>query len=346
ERLAGAATVQLVVSNSGSDTRTLLTGLDQLERFTLTLPGVDAGISIADILKRMNRVLPGNPGETGEEIPRDDERLRLIIRDYLSQDESLSRLITRDGSQAMLVLRINMFGSNELRELTRAIDKWSVSNLPDGVTQQATGSIILLNDASDDVATSQSSSLAIALVSIYLMMVVTFRSFATALLALIPNLLPIVAYFGFLGWSGTTLDITTSLVASAVLGLAVDNAVHMIRRYRQCVAESPISDPEAARLDEGRAMWLTMLRTGKPMVLANLMLIAAFLIFVLSSFVPVRTAGVLWALTILACLAADLVFLPALMKTRLFARIATAGTARQEGSTEHEYTERLVANND
>src|SRR4029450_11358359 len=138
------------------------------------------------------------------------------------------------------------------------------------------------------IAESQSSSLAIALITIYLVMVVLFRSFSTGLLALIPNLLPIVGYFGFLGWSGTPLDLTTSLVASAVLGLAVDNAVHMIRRYRQCVAERT-GDTQSAQAtsamsanDAGWAMWLAMLRTGKPMVLANLMLIAAFLVFVLS----------------------------------------------------------------
>jgi predicted RND superfamily exporter protein len=228
----------------------------------------------------------------------------------------------------VIILRANLFSSNELRELTRQIDEWSVVNLPPGITQRATGSIILLNDASDAVAASQSSSLAIALVTIYLMMVVLFRSFSTGLLALIPNLLPIVCYFGFLGWSGTALDITTSLVASAVLGLAVDNAVHMIRRYRQCVAErrptaGGIAVPAAlSATDEGWAMWLTMLRTGKPMVLANLMLIAAFLVFVLSSFVPVRIAGILWALGIGTCLLADLIFLPVLMKSKLFARAA------------------------
>jgi predicted RND superfamily exporter protein len=65
-----------------------------------------------------------------------------------------------------------------------------------------------------------------------------------------------------------------------------------------------------------------MLRTGKPMILANLMLIAAFLVFVLSSFVPVRIAGILWALGIGTCLLADLIFLPVLMKSKLFARAA------------------------
>lgn len=334
ERLAGAATIQLVVTRgpgSGAEAD-FFRSAATLEQFALKQPGVDSAISVVDIVKRINTVLPRRDADTHdatvEEIP-DDARLSTIFRDYLSQDESLSHLVSANRSQLVIILRSNLFSSNELHELTRQIDEWSVVNLPAGITQRATGSIILLNDASDAVAASQSSSLMIALVTIYLMMVVLFRSFATGLLALIPNLIPIVWYFGALGWSGTPLDITTSLVASAALGLAVDNAVHMIRRYRQCVAEcqqgSAENGAERGVLptpDEGKAMWLTMLRSGKPMVLANVMLIAAFLIFVLSSFVPVRIAGLLWALTIGACLGGDLIFLPVLMKSRIFARAA------------------------
>jgi hypothetical protein len=58
------------------------------------------------------------------------------------------------------------------------------------------------------------------------------------------------------------------------------------------------------------------------MVLANVMLVAANLIFVVSSFVPVRRAGLMWALGLSACLIADLIFLPALMKSGIFARAA------------------------
>jgi len=316
ERLAGAATVQLVVSGASGSVSdpSFLLAASRLEQFATRQPGVDAAVSIVDIVARINSVLPGAPEQMSATIPGDRMRLTSIIRDYLSEDESLTRLVSGDGSRVVIVLRVNLFSSNELRRLTKQIEEWCAQNLPPSLSVRATGSIILLNDASDAVAASQSSSLAIALVTIYLMMVVLFRSFATGLLALIPNLLPIICYFGILGWSGTPLDITTSLVASAVLGLAVDNAVHMIRRYRQSAAER--------ELNEGWAMWLTMLRTGKPMVLANVMLIAAFLIFVLSSFVPVRVAGLLWASTIAGCLAADLVFLPVLMKTKLFARAA------------------------
>ncbi|HKA21931.1 MAG TPA: efflux RND transporter permease subunit [Blastocatellia bacterium] len=341
QRLAGGATVQIVVSGAPgaiTDPQFLRSAL-KLERFALTQPGVDAGISAVDIINRIDSLMPRPVRNVGNEsagdlpsnvqdVPADPRRLSAIFRDYLSEDSSLSRLVSSDGSRMVIILRVNLFSSNELRELTQNIDRWSAANLPSGVSQRATGSIILLNDASDAVAESQSSSLAIALVTIYLMMVVLFRSFATGLLALIPNLIPIVGYFGFLGWTGIPLDITTSLVASAVLGLAVDNAVHMIRRYRQCVAErKSVAGPVEASEDisstnAGWAMWLSMLRTGKPMVLANFMLIAAFLVFVLSSFVPVRIAGILWALGIGSCLAADLVLLPVLMKSKIFVRAA------------------------
>lgn len=326
ERLSGAATVQLVVSGApGSVTDPeFLRAVSSLEHFSLTQPGVDAAVSVADIVGRINDVLLGT-STSSPNIPTDRARLTSILRDYLSNDVLVSRLVSPDNSRAVVVLRANLFSSNELRELTRSIGNWVTQNLPSTVTVTPTGSIILLNDASDAVAASQSSSLAIALVTIYLMMVVLFRSFATALLALIPNLLPIICYFGFLGWSGTALDITSSLVASAVLGLAVDNAVHMIRRYRQCTAERGVPSEgtrSVATANDGWAMWLTMLRTGKPMVLANGMLIAAFLIFVLSSFVPVRIAGLLWAAGISVCLISDLIFLPVLMRTKLFARAA------------------------
>jgi len=317
ERLAGAATVELVVSGPPGaiyDPR-FLGSVDSIERFALAQPGVDSAISVVDIVKRIGGLL--GPAGSPDQIPPDKKVVQGLYRDFLSEEPSLARLVDAKsggpGSRAVVILRTNLYSSNKLRRLTSDISGWAGQNLPGDTRVDATGSVVLLDNASDAVAASQLSSMLIALTSIYIMMVVLFRSLLTGLLALIPNLLPIVGFFGFLGWTGIPLDITTSLVATAALGLAVDNAVHMIRRYRQSCGQSH---------DEGWAMWYTMLRTGKPMILANLMLIAAFLIFIGSSFVPVRLGGLLWAVTISACLASDLIFLPVLMKTRFFARSA------------------------
>ena len=312
QQLAGASVLQVVVRGNPNAIKqpSFIQAVTQLENYARQQPGVDAAISIADIIQKFNAALPGKP----EEFATNPARLQTIIKDYLSQNDSFHKFVSRDDASTVILLRTNLFGSDEVRQLVQSLNQFASSQLPTTIQARVTGSFLLLNETSDAVAVSQASSLAIALTTIYLMMVLLFRSLATGLLALIPNLLPIVGFFGFLGWANIPLDITTSLVASSALGLAVDNAVHMIRRYRQSLGE---------KTDKDWAMWLTLLRTGKPMTLANLMLTAAFLIFATSSFAPVKIGGLLWAVTIFACLVADLLFLPALMQTKLFIGAAT-----------------------
>ncbi len=330
-QLAGASVLQIVVNGSPNAIKqpAFIQAVDRLENFARTQPGVDTAISIADIIQKFNAALPGKP----EEFNSNPARLESIIDDYLSQDDSFHNFVSRDNSSTVIVLRTNLFGSNELRQLTDALQQFAQNNLPATIQARVTGSFLLLNETSDAVAISQASSLAIALVIIYIMMALLFRSLSTGLLALIPNLLPIFGFFGFLGWAGIALDITTSLVASSVLGLAVDNAVHILRRYRQSLDEKP---------EKEWAIWLTLLRTGKPMTLANLMLTAAFLIFTTSSFVPVKIGGMLWALTIFACLVADLLFLPALMQTKLFARAAAGNAGASKQQLQEERLEKAI----
>ncbi|MGH9824909.1 MAG: efflux RND transporter permease subunit, partial [Blastocatellia bacterium] len=325
ERIAGASTVEVVVSG-GPDalySPAFLRAVANLEQFALTQPGVDAALSVSDIVKRINSVVDPSSGEV---IPVEAGRIKSLFRDFLSNEPDIKRLVapadTGQGSRAVIVLRTSLSASSSLHVLTAALAGWASANLPPGIKARATGSVVLLNDASDAVASSQMSSLALALISIYVMMVLLFRSFACGLLALIPNLLPTIGFFGFLGWFSIPLDLTTSLVATSALGLAVDNAVHLIRRYRQC---------SAMGRNKGWVMWLTLVRTGKPMVLANLTLIAGFLIFMASSFVPVRLAGLLWAVTIAACLAADLVFLPVLMTAKWFEKSASGSAPEGAG---------------
>jgi predicted RND superfamily exporter protein len=316
ERLSGAAVVQVVVGGPPGAVYDpeFLGQVQDLERFALTNRGVDAAISVADIVSRIGSMVYGSQGIAAHDpggIPGKREQIESLFRDFLSGEPSLSRLVSstngRSPSQAIIVLRTHLYGSTELAELERAIDDWARGHLQPGIDYRLTGSVVLLNGASDALARSQGLSFAVALTAIYFMMAALFRSLLTAAIALAPNLVPIIGYFGFLGWTGIPLDITTSLIATAALGLAVDNAVHVIRRYHVCSADAK---------DEGWAMWLTMLQTGKPMMLANLMLIAAFLIFMLSSFVPVRIGGLLWAFTITACLVSNLVFLPILISRR------------------------------
>jgi predicted RND superfamily exporter protein len=112
-----------------------------------------------------------------------------------------------------------------------------------------------------------------------------------------------------MGWRGVELNLTTSLVASMVLGLAVDNAVQFISRFRRAQAETP---------DLREAILESMRLSGRPIIYANIALAATFAIFFFSNFKPIASFGLLSAVTIIGCLVEDLVLLPARLTSPVF----------------------------
>lgn len=310
EHLGGATAFRIIVKGlrpQALHDAAALKRLVELQRFVETLPGVDRTISIADLVKLTNRLLrSGEPRD--EVIPQDQASLDEIFSHLAaSSDEMPIRFISDDGSQAQVIVRSHLFGSNEMDETLQQIAAWGQARWPSGFTAYPTGIFVLLNRTSDSVAAQQARSLVIALVLIFIMMALLFKSIKIGAVALLPNVIPIVAFFGFMGWTGIPLNLNTSLVASIVLGLAVDNAAHLVRRYRQCCLE--LSDKQ-------QAVRRSLQQTGLPMVFANLTLVFAFAIFALSAFLPVQTGGLLSAVTILACLISDSIFLPVLMNSR------------------------------
>src|SRR5262249_56871820 len=93
-------------------------------------------------------------------------------------------------------------------------------------------------------------------------------------------------FWGFMGWRGVELNLTTSLVASMVLGLAVDNAVQFIARFRRAQAAGP---------DLREAILESMRLSGRPIIYANVALAATFAIFFFSNFKPIASFGLLSA---------------------------------------------------
>jgi predicted RND superfamily exporter protein len=94
------------------------------------------------------------------------------------------------------------------------------------------------------------------------------------------------------------------MIGCVVLGVAVDDTVHMLVTYRRLREQG--DSPESAVLH-------SMRRVGRPMAISALMLVAGFLTITISGFATIVEFGYLSALTLLICLAADLIMLPALL---------------------------------
>jgi len=109
-----------------------------------------------------------------------------------------------------------------------------------------------------------------------------------------------------MGWMGINLNLGTSLIAAIALGIAVDSTIHYMARLNQELR---------GETDQTAAIVRTMGSVGVPIVYAMLALFLGFLVFSLSSFVPIQNFGILAGVTMLTALVANLALLPALLAT-------------------------------
>lgn len=310
-RLSGAVTFSLVVETARPDgivDPEVLRRIATLQRQVETYRdpggrGVDLTLSAADLLRHVHQAFNRHDPAAGD-LPTDPA----LLDDLLADRAQLRGLLSNDGSAARILIRSNLSGSQSMAAAIREIEREGRAIFPE-FRVYATGTMVLLNRTSDSIAREQVFSVTLALVTIFLMLVILFRSFRVGLTALIPNLIPILFFFGFMGWIGIPLNLTTSLVASVVLGLAVDNAVQFVVRFRRLLREQETVT---------EAIVHSLRYSGRPIIYANVALAATFTIFALSNFEPIGSFGLLSAVTILGCLIEDLVLLPARLTSPIF----------------------------
>jgi hypothetical protein len=209
-----------------------------------------------------------------------------------------------DHSRANLLVRSGEQGSSAVRSLVARLSAVLDEELGDGLRAQITGDTVLLNRSADTLALNQVRTVGVTAVAVFVIVALAFRSLSLALVALAPNLVPVLLFYGLLGAGLAPLSLPTSMIGSIVLGIAVDDTVHFLARYRSGRSEG-LSSVDAV-IQCGR-------RVGRPIAITSAMLFLGFLVVALSGFATLREFGLLVGLTILICLATDLILLPALL---------------------------------
>lgn len=191
------------------------------------------------------------------------------------------------------------------KELTRLIDliQAKVDSLPLGVSGNVTGSSSLIAKTIDNIARGQLTSLFFALLSIYVVLLLVFKTWGVALVALLPNALPLSVFFGYLGITGTPLNITTSMVATVVLGIAIDDSIHFLTRFQK----------EFSRVSSSAiAIQRTLEAIGRPVTLTTLALCAGFVTLSIGELQNQLEFGLLSAGSLFIAWLVDITFTPAL----------------------------------
>jgi predicted RND superfamily exporter protein len=152
-----------------------------------------------------------------------------------------------------------------------------------------------------------------------LVLVLVLGGFTTAAVAMLPNIFPSVVIFGLLGLQDIRIDIGSVMTASVALGIAVDGTVHYLTWYKRELQEGA-SNSQAVCKAFHHCAWA--------MVEATFICICGFLLFVFSSFLPMRRFAIVMSQLLIAALVGDLVLLPAILLSPvgqyLFARKAVS----------------------
>lgn len=191
-----------------------------------------------------------------------------------------------------------------------------------------TGMAPLVKQAQDDIFAGFWESFATALLIIAGVMMIALGSVRTALLAMIPNLTPLIIVFGILGWVEFPVDIGMMMTASIALGIAVDGTFHFLVAYR---------DHYKSRRENDRSALNALLQTGQPIFVAAVIASVGMLALSQSRFVPTVRFGVLMSVLLLTAVFADLVLLPALLalkRSKRALKSAKAHSSQKSGVSE------------
>jgi hydrophobe/amphiphile efflux-3 (HAE3) family protein len=243
ERLTGSMTIFLVL-NSGEKNAfkdpVRLKQLRELQDWIESQPEVGSTTSLADFVMTVNQAFKrGDPAAF--RVP--DSRSLIAKYLFFFWSDNLESLVDSSFSGADIQIRGPNLNSYEAVQLLDRIDA-KVASIP-GLTGGTTGSLAVIARTMDEIAWGQAKSLSGATVIIFAILTVYFRSLRVAAWALVPNALPVLVYFGMLGLTGITLNVITSLIACIILGIAVDDTIHFLVRYRE-LAKISGDETEAA----------------------------------------------------------------------------------------------------
>jgi len=295
--------------------------IKDLQDFLGKLPGVTSSLSVVDYLETLETRTSGQPeggdlvvDEQGNVVPaeqpkpfwQDPKNLEPLLETIDKSPGTLKSVVTPDFRTASILVRTSLSGSRRVEETLDRIRLYVAEHFPADIAVNLTGTLVLLTGTASDIVAGQIKSLTLALGIIFLVMTAMFLSAKIGFFAILPNVVPIVIFFGVMGWLGIYLNLGTSLIAAIALGIAVDSTIHYMARLNLELR---------GETDQAAAIVRTVRTVGVPIVYTTIALFFGFLTFGFSSFVPIQNFGILAGVTMATALGANLVLLPALLST-------------------------------
>jgi len=293
----------------------VLRGVEELERFVRgqTACAVGGVLGPPDHIVAAEFVTSDRLPES-RRIPGDPERVRWLWN-ALTQTLGPERVreiadpTLHRGLVTVFLKNANFVDTARLMEAVHGFERERLAPL--GIRLEFAGDVAVSQALIEAIVHSQVRSILGSLIGILIVTAVLFLSPGWGVVCMLPAGLAVAATFAAMGWTGTPLGVATSMFAAMVLGVGVDFAIHLVEGYRQRVARG--AGPESAIAE-------TLAATG-PAIAANALALALGFGLLALSRVPANARlGAITVVSLLACVAATFLVIPALL--RLGARAA------------------------
>ena len=272
-------------------------------------------MSADELIKEINKEF-NFEGEKYNEIPTDLEKygvadkneLKNLISQYLLLYSGSLDQFADDSlapSAARMIVYIKNNETNTTKKIINDVNNFVESNFPKGYTVECSGVAALELDLTSMITGSQIVSLLIALLLVYVIISISFKSFIAGFFGIVPLSIAIAINFGIMGLFGINLDMITALIASIAIGVGVDYTIHFLNTYHQQRLLSDDLDVVSKK---------TIITSGKAIIINAVSVALGFLVLVFSNFIVLRYIGVLVAIIMITSSLAALTILPILLK--------------------------------
>ncbi|RJP16107.1 MAG: hypothetical protein C4520_19015 [Candidatus Abyssobacteria bacterium SURF_5] len=275
---------------------------DEVEEFQ----GVDKGISLVDLVEKIHRTLDSEDGGT---LPTSRPALaQYLLLFEMGGGEDLDRFVDFERRTMRVLLRLKEGGFRSAAATGAKAVLAAKELLGESAVVQATGLTYLLGDWLDEILAGQKRGILFSCFIVSVMMTLAVRSLRAGLWAMVPNIVPLLVLGGYVGGFWEQVDSDTLMIVYVGVGVAVDDTIHFLIRYR--IEEARCEDTE-------NAIKRSFEYVGRAMCMTTVILVAGFLPFATSDYFTIHILGTLLPMCLVAALLADLLLLPAMVQIGL-----------------------------
>tara|TARA_Y100001970_G_scaffold289122_1_gene418480 strand:- start:685 stop:3057 length:2373 start_codon:yes stop_codon:yes gene_type:complete len=218
-----------------------------------------------------------------------------LIYPYLLTENNMVRITARVKDSKKIIRK------NLINDINLFIESNRTENLE---RFRVNGLLVLYNNMLDSLFESQFKSFAFVIMIIFIMFLILFKSIKLSVIGIIPNIFSAFFILGIIGFLKIPLDIMTITIAAITIGIAVDNTIHYLYRYKQFNKSHNVI----------KSIKMTNESAGLAVLITSITIAIGFSILCLSNFIPTVIFGIFTSLAMIFAMSGVLILIPSLLK--------------------------------